>query len=49
MKLIEVFQRANSHFRFHAYRKEIGNPVTPWHTARAWVGRAWFELTKNYW
>lgn len=48
MKLLEVFQRANSHFRFHSYRKQAGNPVSALHTARAWCGRVWFEFTKNY-
>jgi hypothetical protein len=48
MSIGEVFKRANSHFKFHRYRKEIGNPVSPWHTARAWIGRIWFEFTRNY-
>lgn len=47
MKISEALRRANSHFRFHAYRKEIGNPVPLWHTIYAWCRRLVFELRHN--
>lgn len=47
MNIRQAFSRANSHFRFHSYREEIGNPVPWWHTAYAWCRRLVFELKHN--
>ncbi len=43
LPFLESASRANSGFRFYAYRRRIGNPVTLLSVLREWPRRFWFE------
>jgi hypothetical protein len=46
LSIRESVQRANSGFRFYAYRRRIGNPISLLGVLREWPRRFWFEWRK---
>ena len=42
-RLSQCLARANSHLRYWAYRRSIGNPITLRSALRAWLKRFAFE------
>ena len=45
MRVIQAMRRANSHWRYWMYRRQIGNPVSALETFRQWWARLRFELS----
>lgn len=43
-RVLQALERANSHWRYWAYRRSIGSPVSALGTLREWWTRFWFEL-----
>lgn len=49
MTFLEAFDRANSHFRYWRYRRQIKRPGYSFATAcRDWCARVIFELRHNW-
>lgn len=47
MSILESVRRANSSFRYYAYRRSIGNPIALRTTLREWVNRYRFERAQR--
>lgn len=42
-RLSQCISRANTEFRYVAYRRKIGSPISMWGACRRWVQRFAFE------